>query len=452
VTKKGALWRCQDCGATSPRWLGRCGDCGQFNTFVEENTQPKANPAGGWVFLSEEPQTLSDIVAPEVDRRLTGIAEFDRMLGGGIVPGSLTLLGGEPGVGKSTLLMQVAGKMAARGEKVLIVSGEESPEQLRLRAARLNLKSDNLLILAEISVEAIRTAVESTRPDLLIVDSIQTLYHSEIASAPGTVSQVRECTGHLVRLGKSSGLPVFIIGHVTKEGAIAGPRLLEHMVDTVLYFEGGGHNAYRLVRSVKNRFGPANELAVFEMSELGLSEVANPSAFFLTDRPRDVAGSIAAATIEGTRTFLVEVQALAAPSYLTMPRRLTTGMDFNRAMLTLAVLEKRAGVKLNQADIYLNVAGGVKVSEPALDLPLALALVSASSERPIAQDTCAFGEIGLGGEIRSVTHAENRIKEAAKLGFKRIIMPDQKISKTPKGVELLTAGDLRSAIRYLTGT
>lgn len=449
MSKAVTAWSCQDCGSMSPKWLGRCPDCGQFNTFVQEQVHRADEPAARWLFSSDEARPLSEIDALGAPRRPTGIAELDRVLGGGIVAGSLVLLGGEPGVGKSTLMMQAAGRLAQAGQKVLMVSGEESAQQVKLRATRLNVTSDNLLILSEIAVDRIQAAVEKIKPSLLIVDSIQTLYHSEIASAPGSVSQVRECAGHLMRLGKGSNLPVVLIGHVTKEGNIAGPRLLEHMVDTVLYFDGSQGNAFRLVRAIKNRFGAANELAVFAMSDSGLAQVDNPSALFLSERPQAAAGSVVAATIEGTRPLLVEVQALVTPSYLTMPRRLTSGMDHNRAMLTLAVLERRAGARLDQTDVYINIAGGVKANEPALDLPLAVAVVSAGNDKPIDPDLCVFGEIGLAGEIRFVSNVEDRIKEAAKLGFTKIIMPDQKPSKIPPGINIIVAKTLQEALEVI---
>ncbi len=450
TNKASAVWRCQECGSQAPRWLGRCPDCGQFNTFVEEKTRRAEETTARWIFSSDAPRPLSEIDAAGEPRRPTGIAELDRVLGGGIVPGSLVLLGGEPGVGKSTLMMQAAGRLAESGLKVLMVSGEESVRQVKLRAARLKVESDNLLVLAEIAVDQIQLAVDKAKPDILVVDSIQTLYHPEIGSAPGSVSQVRECAGHLMRLGKGANLPVFIIGHVTKDGQIAGPRLLEHMVDTVLYFDGGRSNSYRIVRAVKNRFGAANELAVFAMGDAGLVEVDNPSALFLSERPLGAAGSVVAAIIEGTRPLLVELQALVTPSYLSMPRRLTSGIDHNRAMLTLAVLERRAGVRLDQADVYLNIAGGVKASEPALDLPLALAVVSAGNDKPIDSQLCAFGEVGLAGEVRFVANVEDRVREAAKLGFTTIIMPDQKPPKLPPDINVVAAKTLQAALEQIS--
>ncbi len=434
MSKAGTVWSCQECGSTAPKWLGRCPDCQQFNTFVEEKIHRDEDTTPRWIFSSNEPQSLDEVEALADERWPTNIAEFDRVLGGGIVQGSLVLIGGEPGVGKSTLLMQAAGSLVAQGRKVLIVTGEESVQQVKLRADRLNVKSKNLLVLSEIATDQIQLAVEKTKPDVLIVDSIQTLYHPEVGSAPGSVSQVRECAGHLMRLGKGSNLPIFIVGHVTKDGAIAGPRLLEHMVDTVLYFDTEGQGSYRIVRAVKNRFGACNEIAVFTMKTEGLVGVDNPSSLFLSERSEGVPGSIVAATIEGTRPFLAEVQALVTPSYLAMPRRLTSGIEHNRAMITLAVLERRAGLRLNKADVYINVAGGVKTKEPALDLPIALALASAAKDQVIDPGVCAFGEIGLAGEVRFVSNIDQRVEEAAKLGFKKIILPDQKISRTPKDV------------------
>lgn len=449
MAKAIAVWRCASCGATAPRWVGRCADCGEFNTFSEEQARRESKSISRWVFTSDEPKPLSEIAAQDEERWSTGIAELDRVIGGGLVPGSLILLGGEPGIGKSTLVLQAAGSLADRGKTVLIVTGEESVAQVKMRADRLGNFSDRLLLLAEISLERIERAVERHKPDVLIIDSIQTLFHPEVESAPGSVSQVRECTARLLRWGKSVGVPIFIIGHVTKDGAIAGPRVLEHMVDTVLYFDGGDHNSYRLVRAVKNRYGASNELAVFEMGDAGLREVLNPSALFLSEHAQSAPGSAVAVAIVGTRPILVELQALVAQSYLTMPRRLTTGVDHNRTMITLAVLEKRAKVKLDAADVFINVVGGVKVNEPALDLPIALAVASAASDLPVPSDLCAFGEIGLTGEIRSVTHFADRVKEAAKLGFKRVLMADQEIPSGLTGIDLIPVKELSQALTVL---
>lgn len=447
--KIAGLWRCAGCGATAPRWLGRCPECQEYNTFLEEPAHREPAKGDRWVFSSAQAQPLSEISGSSQERWSTGIGEMDRVLGGGLVRGSLVLLGGEPGIGKSTLMLQAAGGLAAAGRTVLVVTGEESVEQIKMRADRLGRFSDRLLVLAESSLDSIEAAAAEHRPDVLVVDSIQTLFHPDIESAPGSVSQVRECAARLMRWGKSSGVPVFIIGHVTKEGAIAGPRVLEHMVDTVLYFDTGGHNAYRLVRAVKNRFGSSNELAVFEMSDRGLTEVTNPSALFLTERTGPVSGSAVAAVIEGSRPLMVELQALVARSYLSMPRRLTTGLDHNRAMITLAVLEKRASVRLDQSDVYINVAGGVKVGEPALDLPVALAVASAAADIALPSDVCAFGEIGLTGEVRPVTRFTERLREAAKLGFKRAVIPDQEAHESVASLEVVKVRDIGRALTWL---
>ena len=446
--KTAALWRCDSCGATAPRWIGRCSECGEFDTYTEETIQRETKDDSRWVFTSEEPKPLSQIESALMERWTTGLGELDRVLGGGLVPGSLILLGGEPGVGKSTLALQAAGNLALSGKTVLIVTGEESPEQIKLRADRLGDFSDRLLLLAEISLERIEAVIRAHKPDVLVIDSIQTLFHPAVESAPGSISQVRECAGQLLRWGKTAGVPVFIIGHVTKDGAIAGPRVLEHMVDTVLYFDGGDQNAYRLVRAVKNRYGSSNELAVFSMGETGLTEVDNPSELFLSERSDAVCGAAVAAIVEGTRPLMVELQALVTSSYLTNPRRLTTGLEHNRAMITLAVLEKRAGVRLSEVDVYINVVGGVKIAEPALDLPLAMAVVSAAEDRPVPRDICVFGEIGLTGEVRPVGRVSDRLKEAAKLGFKQALVPKSG-SIDAGGLEVIEVTDVGEVLTIL---
>ncbi len=448
MSKTAAVWRCNSCGATAPRWIGRCAECGEFDTYTEETTHREPRSGSRWVFSSEVPKPLSEIQSTPGERWSTGINELDRVLGGGLVPGSLILLGGEPGVGKSTLTLQAAGSLAASGKTVLVVTGEESPEQVKLRADRLGGFSDKLFLLAEISLERIEAAVATLRPDVLVVDSIQTLFHPAVESAPGSVSQVRECAAQLLRWGKTAGVPVLLIGHVTKDGTIAGPRVLEHMVDTVLYFDGGDQHTYRLVRTVKNRYGPSNELAVFSMGKTGLTEVANPSELFLSQRSDAVSGSAVAAVVEGTRPLMVELQALVTPSYLTNPRRLTTGVEHNRAMITLAVLEKRAGIRLAEADVYINVVGGVKIFEPALDLPLAMAVVSAAEDRLVPRDICAFGEIGLTGEVRPVGRVSERLKEAAKLGFKQALVPKSG-SIEADGLEIIEVANIGEALTVL---
>lgn len=427
--------------------MGRCPDCGEYGSFVEERVNGAARVARPSSGLTTQPQQLAEIETLAEERIPTAIDEFDRVLGGGIVPGSLVLLGGEPGIGKSTLLLQVANSVAARGAKVLLVTGEESPRQVKMRADRLGALAGNLYLLPEVDVDAIEARVEDLAPTLLVVDSIQTLYDSAVSSAPGSVSQVRECTARLMRVAKDKQIPTFIVGHVTKDGAIAGPRVLEHMVDTVLYFEGDSHYTYRLVRAVKNRFGSTNELGIFEMRGSGLEPVANPSALFLAQRPEGVAGSVVVASVEGSRPLLVEVQALVSRSYLTMPRRLATGIDYNRLLLILAVLERRAGLRFEEQDVFVNVAGGLRATEPAADLGVALALASALKERPIDTGIVTFGEIGLTGEVRYVGHVEKRVAEAEKLGFARALLPAQEVTAdTPKVLEMTGVGTVAQAI------
>ncbi len=428
--------------------MGRCGDCGQYGTFVEETEaeSPRAMTRATIV----QPQQLSEVETLVEERFSTAIAEFDRVLGGGVVPGSLVLIGGEPGIGKSTLLLQVANNAAEQGSKALLVTGEESPRQVRMRADRLGALSENLYLLPEIDIEQIEARVRELVPSLLVIDSIQTLYDPGVTSAPGSVSQVRECTARLMRLAKADNIPTFIVGHVTKDGAIAGPRVLEHMVDTVLYFEGDSHYTYRLVRAVKNRFGSTNELGIFEMKGGGLEPVANPSALFLAQRPPNVAGSVVVAAVEGSRPLLLEVQALVSRSYANMPRRLSTGIDYNRMLLILAVLERRCGLHFEEQDVFVNVAGGLRATEPAADLGVALALASALKERPVDHGVVAFGEIGLTGEVRFVGHADRRLAEADKLGFTQAVLPAQEVSpQVPKSIELVgaaTAGDAIAAV------
>lgn len=451
MSKERTLFICQGCGYSSLKWIGKCPDCGEFNTFAEEQIH-RDQERSRWIFSSQKPQLISDVQALESDRFATGIEELDRVLGGGIVAGSLVLVGGEPGIGKSTLLLQAASNLAQQGSSVLIVSGEESIQQIKMRAERLGAVTENLLLLSEIAIDRIKSQIEEVAPKFVVIDSIQTLYHPDVSSAPGSVSQVRECAGELMRMAKSWGIPIFIVGHVTKDGAIAGPRLLEHMVDTVLYFEGSNYNSYRLVRAVKNRYGATNELAIFEMKDSGLAGVSNPSAMLLAQRPSNSAGSVVVAVMEGTRPMLVELQALVTSTYISVPRRLASGVDFNRALLTLAVLERRAGMHLEREDIYINVVGGVKVVEPALDLGLALAVASAHHDKPLSSEMVAFGEVGLAGEVRYVTHMEARVKESIKLGFKKIILPVQEVEslKVPAGVELLPVKTLQQAVEQVS--
>ena len=424
---------CQQCGYSSPKWLGRCPDCNQWNTFVEEVAAPKAaRSRRGVAAVYNPPKPISEITIGEHHRRSSGIGEFDRVLGGGIVPGSVVLIGGDPGIGKSTLLTQVASNLSLNSQVALYISGEESPEQIRLRADRMGVVTDKLYLVSETDIEQIEACISSLKPGAVIVDSIQTMYDPSLESAPATVSQVRSCTAVLTRIAKSTKTPIFIVGHVTKEGAIAGPRVLEHMVDTVLYFEGDRHQTYRILRAVKNRFGPTDELGIFEMRDQGLLEVPNPSEILLSERSTAAPGSVVAATIEGTRPLLVEVQALVAPSYFSAPRRMATGVDYNRTMLILAVLEKRIGLSLANQDVYVNVAGGVRIVEPAVDLAIAVAVASNLKDRPVDASTVVIGEVGLAGEVRGVSQIEKRIKEAARLGFERAIVPMHSVQKASK--------------------
>lgn len=428
--------------------MGRCVDCGQYGTMVEEVVAEASKSAtGARSGLSQKPQQLSQIETIVEERFPTRIDEFDRVLGGGVVPGSLVLIGGEPGIGKSTLLLQVANNVAAAGTKVLIVTGEESARQVRMRADRLGALADQLFLLPEVDVDVIEARVAELLPGMLVIDSIQTLFDPAVSSAPGSVGQVRECTARLMRLAKDRSIPTFIVGHVTKDGAIAGPRVLEHMVDTVLYFEGDSHYTYRLVRAVKNRFGSTNELGIFEMKGSGLEPVSNPSAMFLAQRPDGVAGSVVVAAVEGSRPILVEIQALVSRSYLNMPRRLATGIDYNRLLLILAVLERRAGLHFEEQDVFVNVAGGLRASEPAADLGVALALASALKERPVDRGIVSFGEVGLTGEVRFVGQADKRLAEADKLGFKRAVLPAQEVAgHVPKRLAITGVGTVTEAI------
>ncbi len=450
---------CRQCAHESAKWLGRCPGCDEWGT-MEETVTSSAPPRGlssARVVTSPttalvgagRPQRLRDVPSGESEQRTqTGIGEFDRVLGGGIVPGSLTLIGGEPGIGKSTLLTQAAGALAARSGRVLYVSGEESISQIKLRADRLGVTATELLLHNETDVAMIAATIEHEGASFVIVDSIQTMQHPEVESAPGSVSQVRACTTALARVAKSGGVPIFLVGHVTKEGALAGPRVLEHMVDTVLTFEGDRHYLYRMLRAVKNRFGPTDELGLFEMHEEGLAEVANPSEMLLSERAGGVAGSAVTAAVEGTRPLLVEVQALVAPSYLTNPRRTVSGTDSNRVSLILAVLEKRAGMSLANQDVFINIAGGVRIDEPATDLAIAVAAASNFREVPVDAGTVLAGEVGLAGEVRAVGQMEKRLREASRLGFKRaVICAKNKAGlRGAVGLEVIGVDSVRQAI------
>jgi DNA repair protein RadA/Sms len=415
---------CQQCGHAAPRWLGQCPGCGAWNTLVEE-TLPDSRQRGGRTpaVAGAAPRPLAAVAASGTLRRSTGLGELDRVLGGGLVQGSVVLVGGDPGIGKSTLALQACGALAGQGLPVLYVAGEESPEQVRLRADRLGIGESGVLILAETSAEAVADAIEAIRPAAVVVDSIQMLHTAALASAPGSVGQVRETAALLVGRCKASGVACFLIGHVTKEGTLAGPRVLEHLVDTVLYFEGDGAHALRVLRAVKNRFGSTNEVAVFEMGEDGLVEVPNPSAAFLAERPVGAPGSAVLATLEGSRPMLVEIQALVSRSGLSMPRRTAIGLDPGRVALLLAVLEKRMRIQLYDQDVFLNVAGGLRIDEPAADLAVVAAAASSARGRALPADVVVWGEVGLTGEVRAVARAEARLREAARQGFRRCILP-----------------------------
>jgi len=423
MEKKGKTsFFCTNCGYQSPKWLGRCPACGEWNRMIEEEVSNQT--LRGNLKFQGTPIPITSIPAEERERWSTGMAEMDRVLGGGIVPGSAILIGGDPGIGKSTLIMQIFHHLALHGKKVLYISGEESAKQIKLRGERIGAITENLYILVEISLDTIMEQIEETGAKAIAVDSIQTVYSPLLSSAPGSVGQIRESAEQLILMAKKKGMPLFLIGHVTKEGSIAGPKVLEHMVDTVLYFEGEGEYAYRIVRSIKNRFGPANEIGVFEMKEQGLVEVKNPSAYFLAERPEKAAGSVVAPSMEGTRPILIEIQSLVIPSSgFGVPRRTVIGVDPNRVSLLVAVIDKICGYRLGNQDIFVNVAGGVKVSEPAMDLGICASLISSFLDRAITPHTVVFGEVGLAGEIRGSLNWETRINEAIRMGFSKCIMP-----------------------------
>jgi DNA repair protein RadA/Sms len=447
--KEKTIYSCQKCGYQSPKWLGKCPDCNSWNTLVEE-TQFRGDSRSGEAATASVPTPIGKVAAETEDRFSCGISEFDRVLGGGIVAGSLVLIGGDPGIGKSTLMLQAMDQLALRRGKVLYVSGEESARQTRMRGERLGVSAQELFILAENSLEKIMSHLKKLSPKVLVVDSIQTVYTSALESAPGTVSQVRESAGKLMMLAKSTGIPVFLIGHVTKDGSIAGPRVLEHMVDTVLYFEGDTGHPYRILRAIKNRYGSTNEIGVFEMVEVGLREVSNPSELFLSERPLGVSGSVVSAAIEGSRPLLVELQALVTSSTYGVPRRTTIGVDHNRLALLVAVLEKKVGLSLAGQDIFLNVVGGVKLNEPAADLGIVAAVASSHLDRSITPGTMVVGEVGLAGEVRAITHPEIRVREAAKLGFTRCILPSGSLKHVRTGdVELIGVSSVEQTLENL---
>ena len=455
-TKARTIYVCSECGQESAKWAGRCPECNAWNTFVERTVQGatpamgRARPSNGAV---APPVRMADLTGEEYPRLEVGISEFDRVLGGGIVPGSLILIGGDPGIGKSTIVAQVAAKVATGERSVLYVSGEESAHQIKLRSRRLGIVGEHVFLLTETNLTDALAAADTIQPDLLIVDSIQTVYAPELQNAPGSVAQLRECTMRLMQWAKRSATPVFIIGHVTKEGEIAGPRLLEHIVDVVLYLEGERFSNYRLLRGVKNRFGAVSEVGVFEMLGSGLACVENPSEVFLAEREQGAIGSVIVPTVEGSRPVLVEVQALASPSAIPTPRRTASGIEFTRLLLIAAVLTKRANVRLSDQDLIVNVVGGLKVNEPAADLAVALALASSYRDAPLPGDMVALGEIGLSGELRSVSHLEQRLAEAEKLGFRSALIPRMALRRgTPRTrLQLIAADSLREAMDAATG-
>lgn len=450
MAKSKTKFYCTECGYEAAKWYGKCPGCQAWNSMVEETesiikTQGMNSP----LFHSKEkPLSIINIESSQEARVLTGIGELNRVLGGGIVPGSLILVGGDPGIGKSTLLLQTSHALTQSGLRVLYVSGEESVRQTKLRADRLGALSPELYVLCETNMDLIEEAIESVKPQFLVIDSIQTVYIPEVTSAPGSVAQVRECTARFMRVAKGLGIATVLVGHVTKEGAIAGPRLLEHMVDCVLYFEGERHHTYRLLRAVKNRFGSTNEIGIFEMNEVGLVEVGNPSELFLSERPLGVAGSTVVASMEGTRPVLVELQALISSTHFPSPRRMCTGIDHHRMGLIIAVLEKRMGMFLQNQDAYLNVAGGVKLDEPAVDLAIAVSIASSFRDIPTKPYDVLFGEVGLTGEVRGVSRVEQRVREAEKLGFKRIILPEKSLKgwRHPKGIEIIGVSTVADAL------
>lgn len=450
---KTSAFFCQNCGYESAKWMGQCPGCKEWNTFVEELVDRKTLSGSGKRKPASEakPVPLSSVVASNEERVSTNMKELDRVLGGGIVRGSLVLVGGDPGIGKSTLLLQVCRNLSAQGQSVLYVSGEESLQQIKIRAERIGTFTDHLQLLCETNLDLIREVIERQKPQIVVIDSVQTMYNDSVGSAPGSVSQVREATSVLMQIAKGMDISIFIVGHVTKEGVVAGPRVLEHMVDTVLYFEGDRHESYRILRGVKNRFGSTNEIGVFEMRAEGLAEVENPSEYMLSGKPADASGSVVACSVEGTRPILLEIQALICHSYFNNPRRTATGTDFNRVNLLLAVLEKRLGMQLSDCDAYVNIAGGIRMNEPAIDLGIVLAIISSKLDLTIDEKTICFGEVGLSGEVRGVTMAEQRVAEAAKLGFKRCILPSVCLgaAKGIKGIELVGVSNVREALEAI---
>lgn len=455
---KATAFFCKECGYESSKWMGQCPACKSWNTMVEEPTakrEPLGRSTGSVLRQIQKPVRLEEVSIDEQDRMSTGYRELDRVLGSGVVAGSLVLVGGDPGIGKSTLLLQVCRNLAVAGRRVLYISGEESLKQIKLRAARIGTITGDLLFLCETNLDNIEEAIREAKPEVVIIDSIQTMFREDVSSAPGSVSQVRESTNILMQIAKGMGIAVFIVGHVTKEGVVAGPRVLEHMVDTVLYFEGERNASYRILRGVKNRFGSTNEIGVFEMQEKGLVEVENPSEYLLDGRPEEASGAVVACSVEGTRPILLEVQALVAQTNFGLPRRTAAGTDYNRVNLLMAVLEKRCHYEMSRYDAYVNIAGGVKMNEPALDLAIILALVSSMKDKPVSPKCIIFGEVGLSGEVRAVSQAEQRVNEAVKLGFESCILPkvclDKMRSADRNGkIRLYGVSNVREAIGLIS--
>lgn len=450
---KKTVYFCQNCGHEEAKWLGQCPMCKEWNTFVEERIDSgitKGTTVAARAVNEAKVVPITDVSADDDTRNKTGIKELDRVLGGGIVPGSLVLVGGDPGIGKSTLLLQVCQRMAKQ-QKILYISGEESQTQIKLRANRMGEFSQNLLLLCETNLGIIRSVIEKEKPELVIIDSIQTMYSEDVNSAPGSVSQVRESTNVFMQLAKGLCIPIFIVGHVTKEGTVAGPRVLEHMVDTVLYFEGDRNDAYRVLRAVKNRFGSTNEIGVFEMEEKGLSEVLNPSEMLISGRPKEASGAVVACSLEGTRPILLEVQALVTATNFGMARRTANGVDYNRINILLAILEKRCGYAMSRYDAYVNIAGGMKMNEPALDLAVVMALVSSFKNREVDPGMLIFGEVGLSGEVRGVSQAAQRVSEAIKMGFTSCLLPKSNLEKLKdeKRIRLIGVENVREAIQLI---
>ncbi len=451
MSKTRTQFVCQQCGSTSPKWMGRCPDCGEWNTLVETIVESKERSPLSYTVPRSKPQRLSEVTSDGLERVQLPMPEFSRLLGGGIVPGSLVLIGGDPGIGKSTLMLQALCGLAENRHKVLYVSGEESVQQMRMRSKRLSTVSSNLLVVSEIDLASILAMIDKTRPHVLVIDSIQTMFSNDLTSAPGSVSQVRESAMKLMLMAKKTAIPTFLVGHVTKDGAIAGPRLLEHMVDTVLYFEGDRNHVFRILRAVKNRFGSTNEIGVFEMKEKGLEEVLNPSAVFLSERSINAPGSVVTASMEGTRPILIELQALASSTSLGTPRRTILGLDHNRVALLVAVMEKKLGMHLMGHDIFMNVAGGVKVYEPAVDMAIVAAISSSFLDKSTQDNSVVMGEVGLTGEVRPISQVETRVAEIKKMGFTRCLVPESNLKRMTaiKGIELVGIKTVSDAVELL---